>query len=143
MKNEQYQYASFLLRIFSMIMDGIFLFIIAMIFMKYANSEQLDWISNNVELFQILSCIFITLYMLLFLLTMGGTPAKIGLNIKIIDAKTGEKLAFKKTIIRYILSFISSGVFFIGYIWILFDKKNQSLHDKIVGSYVIKSKYSK
>jgi len=143
MEKEQYQYASFLRRVFSIIMDAIILLLIAMFFMKYANSEWLELISTNFELSQILLIIFIAIYTILFWITMGGTPGKIGLDIKIIDAKTGKKLSFEKANIRYILSLISSALFFLGYIWILFDNRNQSLHDKIVGSLVIKSKYTK
>jgi len=68
-----------------------------------------------------------------------GTPGKILLGLKIVDAN-GNKISYSTALIRYISTFISSLLLGIGYLWIIFDGKKQALHDKLASTYVIKVK---
>lgn len=71
----------------------------------------------------------------------GATPGKKLLGIKIIK-DSGEKLTYPVAFIRYIGYLISAATIFffgIGYLWIIWDKKRQALHDKIAGTVVVKT----
>ena len=68
-----------------------------------------------------------------------GTPGKILLGLKIVDAN-GNKISYSTALIRYISTFISSLLLGIGYLLIIFDGKKQALHDKFASTYVIKVK---
>ncbi len=68
-----------------------------------------------------------------------GTPGKIVLGLKIVDAN-GNKISYSTALIRYISTFISSLLLGIGYLLIIFDGKKQALHDKLASTYVIKVK---
>ena len=68
-----------------------------------------------------------------------GTPGKILLGLKIVDAN-GNKISYSTALIRYISTFISSLLLGIGYLLIIFDGKKQALHDKLASTYVIKVK---
>jgi uncharacterized RDD family membrane protein YckC len=68
-----------------------------------------------------------------------GTPGKILLGLKIVDAN-GNKISYSTALIRYISTIISSLLLGIGYLLIVFDGKKQALHDKLASTYVIKVK---
>ena len=71
----------------------------------------------------------------------GATPGKKLLGIKIIK-DSGEKLTYPAAFIRWIGYMISGATMFffgIGYLWIIWDKKKQALHDKIAGTVVVKT----
>jgi len=68
-----------------------------------------------------------------------GTPGKILLGLKIVDAN-GNKISYSKALIRDISTMVSSLLLGIGYLLIIFDGKKQALHDKLASTYVIKVK---
>ena len=74
-----------------------------------------------------------------FWLRFSGTPGKMALKLKIVDAGTGNKLTFGQAIGRYFAYMLSAIPFFLGYIWVGFDKRKQSWHDKLAGTVVIRN----
>lgn len=73
-----------------------------------------------------------------FWLRFFGTPGKMLLKLKIIDAKTGNKLSFWQAVGRYFAYIPAMLPLFFGLIWVAFDKKKQGWHDKLAGTIVIK-----
>ena len=77
---------------------------------------------------------------ILFWAKKQATPGKMAVSAKIVDAKTGGKPSTKQCVGRYfayILSFIPFGL---GFLWVAFDPKKQSWHDKLAGTVVVKIK---
>ena len=74
-----------------------------------------------------------------FWLRFSGTPGKMALKLKIVDAGTGNKLTFGQAIGRYFAYMLSAIPFFLGYIWVGFDKRKQGWHDKLAGTVVIRN----
>ena len=74
-----------------------------------------------------------------FWLRFSGTPGKMALKLKIVDADTGNKLTFGQAIGRYFAYILSAIPFFLGYIWVGFDKRKQGWHDKLAGTVVIRN----
>ena len=74
-----------------------------------------------------------------FWLRFSGTPGKMVLKLKIVDAGTGNKLTFGQAIGRYFAYILSAIPFFLGYIWVGFDKRKQGWHDKLAGTIVIRN----
>ncbi len=71
----------------------------------------------------------------------GGTVGKLLLGLKVVDISTGQKIGWIKSLIRHGPGyFVSSLVFYIGFIWIAFDAKKQGWHDKIAGTVVVDTK---
>lgn len=71
----------------------------------------------------------------------GATPGKKLLGIKIVK-ENGEKLTYSTAFARYIGYMLSAATMFffgIGYLWVIWDKKKQALHDKIAGTIVVKT----
>lgn len=70
----------------------------------------------------------------------SATPGKMLIKAKVVDAKTGLPLTTPQSIIRYLGYFVSTFLFFLGFIWVAFDSKKQGFHDKLAGSVVIRPK---
>jgi uncharacterized RDD family membrane protein YckC len=87
----------------------------------------------------IASYVFSILYFTLFWLIVGYTPGKYLLGLKVIRAD-GRKLKFGKCLLRAISYSISGLFFFLGFIWIILDRRRQAWHDKIAGTLVIYNK---
>jgi uncharacterized RDD family membrane protein YckC len=66
-----------------------------------------------------------------------GTPGKILLKMKIVDAKTGGCPTIKQWVIRYIAYIPAALILFLGFLWIIWDKKKQGWHDKLAGTVVV------
>ena len=71
--------------------------------------------------------------------TRGQSPGKMAIGIEIVRMD-GSSLGFGGALTREIIGkIVSSLIFCLGYIWILFDSKRQGWHDKIAGTYVVKA----
>ena len=77
-------------------------------------------------------------YMIWFKGYRGATPGYYILGIRLISI-SGTQVSVKQILIRIISSFFSAIPFGLGYIWITIDADRQAWHDKIAGTYVIKS----
>ncbi|NQT73202.1 MAG: RDD family protein [Chloroflexi bacterium] len=70
--------------------------------------------------------------------TFGGqTPGKMLVGIAVIR-DDGSPIGFLGAIGRYIGYFVSEATLGIGYLMILWDRKNQGLHDKIADTLIIR-----
>ena len=68
----------------------------------------------------------------------GQTWGKRIVGVKAIRVETGEPIGWGRAIGRTLFAgFISAQIFYIGYLWMLWDDRNQTLHDKVVGSVVV------
>ncbi len=78
----------------------------------------------------------------LYLRALGKTGQTWGrkiVGIKVIGETTGEPIGFGRALGRQAFaSFISGQIFYLGYLWMLWDDKKQTWHDKVVGSIVVK-----
>jgi uncharacterized RDD family membrane protein YckC len=72
----------------------------------------------------------------------GQTPGKRALGIRVASDQTGDAIGSGRAFGRYAITFVF-GFFFLplllDYLWPLWDSKNQTLHDKVVGSVVVRS----
>jgi len=68
---------------------------------------------------------------------LQGTPGKLLMGCRIVDAKTGMAPSVGKAIVRYIGYFISALPLGLGFLWILWDPRRQGFHDKLGGTEVL------
>ena len=87
----------------------------------------------------IFSCVFFIFtnlaYFTYFHGTTGQTPGKMLLGLQVVSAD-GAPISFGTAFLRAVGYFVSN-IFYLGFIWIVFDKKKQGWHDKIAGTVVI------
>lgn len=70
--------------------------------------------------------------------TYLGTPGKMVLKLRIVDAETGKTPSLGHSILRYI-GYIPSCLFlFLGLLWVAFDDRKQGWHDKMAGTVVLR-----
>ena len=67
-----------------------------------------------------------------------GTPGKMLLGLKVVDATTGGKLSWGQAVGRYFAYFVSMIPLCLGYLWIGIDIRKQGFHDKLAGTVVIR-----
>lgn len=67
----------------------------------------------------------------------GGSIGKLVTGIRV-KRKDGGKANLLTTTIRFVAKIFSTLIFFIGYIIALFDRKRQTLHDKVANTLVLK-----
>jgi len=60
-------------------------------------------------------------------------------NLKVVRTD-GSGLTITQALIRYVGLFLSFICFAIGVIWVAFDADKQGWHDKIAGTYVVRTK---
>lgn len=66
----------------------------------------------------------------------GQTPGKRVMGIRVVKTN-GQKLSWLDAILRYVGYYINTALLFIGWLWAIFDSKNQGLHDKLAGTMVV------
>ncbi len=147
-ENENIEYAGFGRRLTAMILDiiiiALFTFgIIAAIYgfdyfkiqatpealIQHPNSTIVEFVINNV-----LPAIFTIFMWVKFM----ATPGKMLLDCHVVDMRTGKKVTLPQAILRYLSYFISILPLFLGFFWMIWDKRKQCFHDKIAKTVVIR-----
>ncbi len=78
------------------------------------------------------------LLVLMFWVERGGTPGKLVLGYRIVDAETGGPPPMNRLVLRYIGYLVSAIPLGLGYIWVLWDPRRQGWHDKMAGTLVVR-----
>ncbi len=78
-----------------------------------------------------------SLYFILMWGRRGATLGKMAMKIKIVRTD-GSDISYGAAFLRYIGTFISGVLFCLGYLWMLWDDKNQTWHDKIASTCVVR-----
>ena len=134
-----YSYAGFWIRVAAALIDTVFFAIVIYIPLTliyggdYWTSEELVMGFWDVVLYIV--PIVITVW---FWVKYLGTPGKMVLRLRVIDANTGRAVSTAKGIGRYFAYYVSALPLMLGFIWVAFDKKKQGFHDKLAGTYVIR-----
>jgi len=145
-------YAGFWIRVGASIIDTIVMLIVfiptammiygANTMSTEVNSQNMSYWSSSFQMESsgniFLNYILPAALVLAFWFYKSATPGKMMTKLTIVDAKTGKKPTPIQFILRYLGYFLSS-IFFLGFIWIAFDKRKQGWHDKIAGTVVIKN----
>jgi uncharacterized RDD family membrane protein YckC len=66
--------------------------------------------------------------------TTGRTPGNAALGITVLDINDGSTLSYGRAFLRWLVSIPSAFVILLGYLWMLWDPKKQTWHDKAAGS---------
>jgi len=69
-----------------------------------------------------------------------GTPGKMALGLRVVDARTGQPISTPQAIGRYLGYYVSVFALMLGFVWVAFDKKKQGFHDKLAGTVVVKGR---
>lgn len=141
-KPEDFDYAGFWWRVLASIIDSI-IFMIVFVPLTIAVVGFDQYTNPNKGLFGGPAEIFISWVLpiaayVLFWKFKQGTPGKLLLSIKIIDAKTHGPLSWGQCIGRYFSYWISGIVLLLGYFWIGWEPRKRGWHDMLAGTLVVR-----
>ena len=140
LKHPHIQYASFKRRLLAFILDMLiigFVSTAAVLLVFGSNTpaanhgDTINWMNNGFE--QLFQLIWVIGCWLLWQATQG----KMLMDIKIVDEQTLQAPKWHKLILRYFAYILSSIPLGLGYVWIVFDKKNRAWHDRLAKTVVI------
>jgi uncharacterized RDD family membrane protein YckC len=100
---------------------------------------MLNRIFSNLGSLQYSSVIFVILilaYYLYFWGLLGYTPGKFLLGLRIVR-RDGRKLSIGRAFLRFFGYWVSALPLFLGFAWIIFDRRRQGWHDKLADTQVI------
>jgi uncharacterized RDD family membrane protein YckC len=65
----------------------------------------------------------------------GQTPGDAALSIRVVDIRDnpGQPIGYGRALVRALVSIVSALVFLLGYLWMLWDPRKQTWHDKAAG----------
>lgn len=69
---------------------------------------------------------------------MGGSPLRRSMGVWIVDATTLQPIGTRRGLVRALVRLVSEFVLYLGYLWMIWDPKRQTWHDKAVNSIVVK-----
>jgi uncharacterized RDD family membrane protein YckC len=126
--------AGFWVRFFAIFIDGLGVGIVSNIISGVMGADPMSTSSSSIN------TLLGVLYFCYFWSAQGGgqTLGMRVLNIKVIRTD-GSSLTILQAFIRYVGLFVSIVCLFIGVIWAAFDANKQGWHDKIAGTYVVRS----
>jgi len=131
----EYKYASFTRRFVASMVDSIILGIINLAIQSGMGFQ----LKEKSAIIYIVTLIVSMVFEIGFWIKRDGqTPGKRVMHIKVIKAN-GEKFDWFTGFIRYFGQFVSAFALCLGYLAIISDKKKQSWHDKLAGTYVVES----
>ena len=67
----------------------------------------------------------------------GQTVGMRVMQIRVIDADTGGRVDYGRCVIRYFVAIVSGVAFLLGYLWMLWDPRRQTWHDRAAGTIVV------
>lgn len=138
-------YAGFWRRLLAFILDSLLYsaLVLPLLFLLYGH-DYFAWLRSDTSNFAsygigdlFLSHILPFILLIVFWVRWGATPGKLLLDCRVVDAKTLQPLSLKQATIRALGYIISALPFYLGFVWIAFDKRKQGLHDKLAGSVVL------
>jgi uncharacterized RDD family membrane protein YckC len=128
--------AGFWVRFFAILIDSVGIGIVSGILSGFMNASTDPFDTSRSSLQTLIG----VLYFCYFWSAQGGgqTLGMRVLNIKVVRTD-GSALTILQAFIRYIGLIVSVACIFIGVIWAAFDANKQGWHDKIAGTYVIRT----
>ena len=68
--------------------------------------------------------------------TTGQTPGNAALGIRVVDVRDqiGRPIGYNRAFLRWLVSIVSGLVVLLGFLWMLWDDRKQTWHDKASGS---------
>jgi uncharacterized RDD family membrane protein YckC len=69
----------------------------------------------------------------------GQTLGMKALTIRVADMNTGQPIGTGRGIGRFFAMYLSSLVCYLGFLWMLWDDRSQTWHDKIVSTFVVEA----
>lgn len=142
--NTEHNYAGFWIRLVAQIIDGVlmtlFILLLSALLLNDFTGEttmQTGGAREAAMMIIINLVVPIALYVV-FWNRLGGTPGKLMLKLRVIDANTGQNISVGKSLLRVLGYVLATIPVYLGFIWAGFDREKRGWHDMIAGTRVIR-----
>ena len=135
---ETFHYATIPDRIKAFITDMFMIYVPILYIITYAVMDGKDEFQSS-DIAPFIGVLIYGIIYILFLYKSGQTPGKKAYTIRVVDAKTHDKITLIQATLRFI-GFLFSATIFIGLIFPFYRKDKRSLHDLIANTVVISDK---
>lgn len=134
------EYAGFWVRVGACLIDTLILVAVSfpILYLFYGQSYLNNEISGSSPIKFITDWILPLIATVLFWTYKSATPGKSAFSLRVLDERTGRPLTTPQALARYFGYFVSMLTLGIGVLWIAFDPKKQSFHDKIASTVVVR-----
>lgn len=103
-------------------------------------SDQIEWTPVGLGVLALVVGAAIALILpIRWIAKTGAGPVARRLHVRVVCQRTAQPIGTGRAIGRTFGSFISGWVFYLGYLWMLWDSEKQTWHDKMVSSVVIRA----
>ncbi len=137
------RYASFSRRLVAYLLDYLLLLLITMPFNAGLSLNTQTGSNFALSFTQLITLGLYISYQIFFLVKYNGqTLGKRAMHIRVVR-EDNQPLDVATVVVRLISTLVSSIVLYLGYIWVLFDSKKQSWHDKIAKTLVVEADETK
>lgn len=136
------EYVGFWARAWASLIDTALMMIVILpiLFAIYGRVQMASGVTFTGASNILISYVLPAVVVIIFWSARNATPGKMVIGASIVDAKTGQPPSFKQHVIRYLGYYLSTIFFFLGFIWVGFDKRKQGWHDKLAGTVVVRKK---
>lgn len=143
MQDNDFEYVGFWPRVGAQIIDGVLsLVVFTPPLIVIYGWDYLTDENRSLGVAEVLfSWILPSVAVILFWLYKQATPGKMAVSARVVDAKTGNTLTVGQSIGRLLAQGISALPLCLGFIWVAFDSRKQSWHDKLAGTVVIRPRH--
>ena len=106
--------------------------ILSVVFGSHAAGDTRVWFSGGNGIGLVVAAAYFTF----FHGRTGQTPGNAVLGIRVVDCRDrpGQPLGYGRAFVRWVVSIPSGLVLLLGYLWMLWDPRKQTWHDKAAGS---------
>lgn len=104
---------------------------------SFSTAENVEEMINLTNLFVLEYMAMKIIYQAFFVMQYGGTIGKIVMKIKVIEIKTLQNPNVLSALNRAIFRVVSEMLFYLGYLWGIFDPARQTWHDKTAKTLVV------
>jgi len=130
--------APFLVRIAAMIYESLLVtavvFVASLPFLYLVGTAETGWMRHVFQLY-LLGILFA--YFSAFWLRSGQTLAMKTWRIRLVQLN-GDTLTFRQAVLRFLLALLGLLLAGVGFWWALVDRERQFLHDRIVGTRLVR-----
>jgi uncharacterized RDD family membrane protein YckC len=138
---EQQQYAGFWIRVAATLIDLVVFAVVVSLPLSLIYGTEY-WVIDKIHGFWdvVLGCIFPAIATIWFWRAYRGTPGKIVLKLRVVDAECGGRLTVAQSIVRYLAYSLSACFLGLGFVWVGFSTTKQGWHDKLAGTVVLRGR---
>jgi uncharacterized RDD family membrane protein YckC len=138
---------AFMLDIFLLTILGLMSGVVIFLILRFFRYKQIldfvksllgieDQIGQFIGLISPILFLVVLVYFVFFWTLIGYTPGKALLGLQIVR-QDGRPLSVGRALVRFLGYWVSAIPLFLGFIWILFDRRHEGWHDKISKTQVI------